>query len=549
MMYYSSDNDIYEEPQGGGGASISLYSDNLITALIDVDCVYIPAGKVITVTRTLTASDLQGKKILGAGKGHSIIHFVGNIDCFDFDGVTDFSMKGVTIQVDTDNTHAVLKPTAISGEVSFVKIEDIEICASDVTTAHALGLYTGIDILATSHGTDYCQFNNMDMYFPRKGIYLHGDRTGALNNWITSNTFSNPTIYGYRELGIGIQIIGTAGDVTIMDNIFTNPKVLALSELTYTTRRGFIIGGVTNSFLGISHWNDSGDFSDTNYGLTFDIPYRDISNNLVMGGHVEGNIQNIEYAAVNKCNFKHNSPTVNKIVDGKIRNIIPNPNFTLGTKYYVVSGGTMVVSDDISSPSGKKMTLTCSGDIMALYPTIVNKQKYLLGKTVLFIVCFKSSATVRLIVDETTALTTNTICPYGTGYGVYVVARKVTEDNSFLGLEIVPLVNGSIAEIAYMYCHIVDETDGKSSLDVSNIDLGIKVNFGNFTITNGTTYVDVAHGLDHTPLASDIQIIPTTPLGAAKCFYISLVTSSQFEIVLDADPGVDVIFAWKIKTG
>lgn len=527
-------------------ASISLYSDDLIAALAAVNYVYIPDGKTISVTRTLIASDLQGKKILGAGKGHSVIHFVGDIDCFDFDSCTDFSLNDVTIQVDTNNAHVVLKPTATTAEVKFVKIDNVEIRATDVVTLHALGVYTGVDILATAYGTDYCHFNNIDMYFPRKGIYLHGDRTGATNNWITSNYFLNPVIRGYREIGIGIEITGTAGDVTIQDNEFINSKILALQELTYTTRKGYIIGGTSNIFTGISHWNDSGDFSATNYGLVFDVPYRDIPNNLVIGGHVEGEILNLEYAAVNNCNFKHLGP-INAIVTSKIRNIIPNPNFTMGTKKYTVSGGTMAVADDLTSPSGKTMTLTCSGSSMAFYPTIVNKQKYLLGKTVLFIVCLKSEDTVQIIVDETTLYTTNIVYPYGSGYGVYVVARKITENNAFLGLEVLLTGAGSTVDIAYMYAHVIDEITEKSGLDVENIELGITKNYGTFTITSGTTYEDVSHGMDRTPDASDIQVVPTSSLGAAKCFYVTAIDAGMFEVILDVDPGIDVTFAWKIN--
>jgi len=70
-------------------------------------------------------------------------------------------------------------------------------------------------------------------------------------------------------------------------------------------------------------------------------------------------------------------------------------------------------------------------------------------------------------------------------------------------------------------------------------------NSGTATIANTTTSVTVNHGLSTTPSSDDIMVTPIESLGSASYFWVDSITSTQFTIHVNADPGQDVDFAWK----
>ena len=73
-------------------------------------------------------------------------------------------------------------------------------------------------------------------------------------------------------------------------------------------------------------------------------------------------------------------------------------------------------------------------------------------------------------------------------------------------------------------------------------------NNGVATITSGSTYIDVAHGLDRTPAAEDISVTPTNNLGNASKFWISDVGPSTFRINVNSTPGATTAtFAWRAE--
>jgi len=71
-------------------------------------------------------------------------------------------------------------------------------------------------------------------------------------------------------------------------------------------------------------------------------------------------------------------------------------------------------------------------------------------------------------------------------------------------------------------------------------------NEGSQTLSNGTTAVNVTHGCYYTPNAGDIQIHPIETLGSASFWWVEQITSTTFEINVNADPGQDVDFAWSV---
>lgn len=69
-------------------------------------------------------------------------------------------------------------------------------------------------------------------------------------------------------------------------------------------------------------------------------------------------------------------------------------------------------------------------------------------------------------------------------------------------------------------------------------------NIGTATVTNGTTSIAVTHGLARTPTAGEIQVTPTESIAGAARFWVDTITSTQFTINVDSDPGTDVTFGW-----
>jgi len=74
----------------------------------------------------------------------------------------------------------------------------------------------------------------------------------------------------------------------------------------------------------------------------------------------------------------------------------------------------------------------------------------------------------------------------------------------------------------------------------------LSFNSGTGTILNGNTYIDVAHGLEVTPSATNINVSQAESLGSASNFWVSDIDDTTFRINVDVDPGKDLTFNWKI---
>lgn len=73
---------------------------------------------------------------------------------------------------------------------------------------------------------------------------------------------------------------------------------------------------------------------------------------------------------------------------------------------------------------------------------------------------------------------------------------------------------------------------------------GSTVTTGTVTVSNGNTTGTTTHGLGGLPTASHIQLTPRGTLGTASEYYVSAVSLTEITVTVDADPGVDVVFAW-----
>ncbi|HEU4715541.1 MAG TPA: glycosyl hydrolase family 28-related protein [Candidatus Saccharimonadales bacterium] len=91
------------------------------------------------------------------------------------------------------------------------------------------------------------------------------------------------------------------------------------------------------------------------------------------------------------------------------------------------------------------------------------------------------------------------------------------------------------------------ESGGTNTIVRNNIGWKTE-NGGTATIADGTTSIDVNHGLDATPSLGNIAVTPTNSLGNAAKFWISGVTNVKFTINVDADPGASTAtFSWLVR--
>ncbi len=75
----------------------------------------------------------------------------------------------------------------------------------------------------------------------------------------------------------------------------------------------------------------------------------------------------------------------------------------------------------------------------------------------------------------------------------------------------------------------------------------ISENSGTATISSGSTTKSVTHGIYFTPNIKNISITPTNSLGNATKYFIGNVTSGNFDITVNADPGTaSATFVWNI---
>jgi hypothetical protein len=93
-----------------------------------------------------------------------------------------------------------------------------------------------------------------------------------------------------------------------------------------------------------------------------------------------------------------------------------------------------------------------------------------------------------------------------------------------------------------------DVVYGNYKLDGTLVRGRVVSNTGTATVISGATTVVVSHGLSDTPTLDNILVTPTNNLGTATKFWISTLTSTQFTINVDANPGASTAtFAWRAE--
>jgi parallel beta-helix repeat protein len=165
-------------------------------------------------------------------------------------------------------------------------------------------------------------------------------------------------------------------------------------------------------------------------------------------------------------------------------------------------------------------------------------------------------------IQTTNAVVLGNICKNGGGWGIVLenAANCLIEGNRLYDNQVVPTQDWGVYEYAASSNNTIlnnDITDGfiapnsgiyrgGTGTIVRNNKGYITENSGTATIASGQTTIVVTHGLATTPTADDIMVNPTNGMGNASKFWVNTLTSTQFTINVDVDPGADTAtFCWK----
>lgn len=97
-------------------------------------------------------------------------------------------------------------------------------------------------------------------------------------------------------------------------------------------------------------------------------------------------------------------------------------------------------------------------------------------------------------------------------------------------------------------CNFVGNTGSQVNSSTTLLaagNVGYKTkNNGSAQINSGTTSIVVNHGLARTPLVGELIVCPSSGLASASEFWVGGLTSIQFTISVDANPGTNITFNW-----
>lgn len=125
---------------------------------------------------------------------------------------------------------------------------------------------------------------------------------------------------------------------------------------------------------------------------------------------------------------------------------------------------------------------------------------------------------------------------------------KTPSGNQTHGLYIDASTGVTVFGNSFMNCTNKISTNGVVTYTAKHNIGFVTENSGTATVANGTTTIAVNHGLSVTPTAGQISIYPTNNLGNAAKFWVDTITSTQFTVNVNADPGAGTAtFAWNIQ--
>ena len=344
--------------------------------------------------------------------------------------------------------------------------------------------------------------------------------TGHINvrNIITNNIVSG--YFGIRGTSIGVQECVIANnniyDSTHGISFEGKNSIISHNNINHTDNTPLKLGGYTNRAIGnifIYTMNSKIEIAGN---------YNNLIGNSILGGRESGILVSGNHNIVRDCIMLRSRDGTGITIEGDYNKICGNQ--ILNTDW---------TNTNLSEAASSGATVINVASISSLYEGL-----YILiretGKT-------DTYGYITKILDNELTISAALNDSYTTaasvmlGYHAYWIT----------GISLAAGATGNEIENNHIYGVATPLSDSGTNTVIQNNNGYTTENSGTATLANGSTSIAVNHGLDVTPSAGDIMVTPMGSLGSASFFYIDTFTSTQFTIHTNADPGVNVDFAWK----
>ena len=520
--------------------SIAKYANNLNTALASETFISIPEG-MFTVT-PLTRLSLAGKKIKGAGK-KSILKFVGDVVCFDIDGIQDCYIEDLQVVVDAINTKDVFRISGLSNESLKNRVSNCWINTADGTE----GLYTGVRFISNIFGVYQNTVTNPEIENCKNGVLFEAIGSTA---WTTHNLVANPYIKKFTGTAIGFN---ENPATMIINNIVSNPRIIDWTAQNIE-RIGVRISGMSNAITNVEIFNDGTSGTFYAFDLT-EIGVRSYNNTITGGaeGLIKGEENIVNHIFDVNMVKRKNALDTNLSSDpirlsrGIVANLISNYNFMNGLGW-VATNLTAVKTASINKEYFSKnitLTKTANGSKFVLN---LPKPELFVGKYITFTVAIKSSFKAFVHIDEGAPGFLRG--SYHTGSGateILSVSRKIVGGGVVqIAIDFDDTVaNGSTLEAEWV---CVNYGRLSPNVPLPTLTNYVDKNKGTSIIPAGLVFVVISHGLDITPNIEDISITPNGWWDTVTQYWVSEVTATTFKLQSNAASGAGGFnFSWKAE--
>ena len=136
------------------------------------------------------------------------------------------------------------------------------------------------------------------------------------------------------------------------------------------------------------------------------------------------------------------------------------------------------------------------------------------------------------------------------GLGIWFARQDVTLSGGSTTTTTVSIPSGNLILGAQFNVDTAITYDGGGATWKAIMITGVasgETNSGQAVIANGTTSIAVNHGLGRTPTSSEISVVPiVNPVADIGTIWVDTVTSTQFTINVESDPGGNTTFGWHI---
>lgn len=419
---------------------------------------------------------------------------------------------------------------------------------------------TGDDAITLAGRTRHSTVSGNAIYFPGQhnpAVGGSGIRNNGLNNQITGNSIYFPSVFGIVDAYLSLDLTQNTDLGTIVGN-----GIYGLKPLNSATMAGIAIQGVDNVIVSGNTVDVQGGYSATITGCANN------GSGLIRvtcsGGH-----DFITGVSVRITGVVGTTEANGRFVVTRIS----STQFDLDGSAFVnpyTSGGSAVLAMPAMRVYGAQQTASLK----------VNDNIFRNCEAVCVL---EESSVAKLYWEDNQCLNYNTCLDIqGTTSSTYIgmkggsfdtalnagVLRFSSGASSVSELDIINIrcVNSTGVPVQFnsrtvSKCRMLNNDFGSATTVYNNA--GSVTNFiydgnhglvmsnqGTATVPNGSTSVDVTHGLGFTPAADQIRTVPTNNLGSASHFWLSNIGATTFRINTDVDPGATTAtFSWSASYG